>query len=243
VDTERLVAEIDAELRSHGTPERAEKEKAYLKSDLTFYGTSVPAIRSVVKATAKAHKDWGHDDVVHVTQTLWAAAIHERRMATVELLTIFSDRLDAADMRFLERLLRESKTWALVDGLSVSVLGPVVAKDPDAADVLDHWATDDDFWVRRAALLALLIPLRKGGGDFERFCRYADAMLDEKEFFIRKAIGWVLRDTARKRPDMVYEWLLPRAERASTVTLREAVKPLSDEQRAAVTSGRSGRCS
>jgi 3-methyladenine DNA glycosylase AlkD len=84
----------------------------------------------------------------------------------------------------------------------------------------------------------LLIALRKGKGDFERFSRYADAMLDEKEFFIRKAIGWVLRDTARKRPDMVYEWLLPRAARASGVTLREAIKPLSDEQRATVLAAR-----
>ena len=56
-------------------------------------------------------------------------------------------------------------------------------------------------------------------------------MLDDKEFFIRKAIGWVLRDTARKRPTMVYDWLLPRAGRASKVTLREAVKPLSETQR------------
>ena len=76
--------------------------------------------------------------------------------------------------------------------------------------------------------------VHQGRGDFERFGRYADAMLEEREFFVRKAIGWVLRDTARKRPDLVYEWLLPRAARASTVTIREAVKPLSDAQRAAV---------
>jgi len=63
-------------------------------------------------------------------------------------------------------------------------------------------------------------------------------MLPETEFFIRKAIGWVLRDTARKRPDMVFEWLLPRASRASGVTLREAVKPLSEAQRAQVLAAR-----
>ena len=104
---------------------------------------------------------------------------------------------------------------------------------------LDRWAEDDDFWLRRSALLALLEALRRGGGDFPRFSRYADLMLEEKEFFIRKAIGWVLRDTARKRPDMVYEWLLPRAARASGVTLREAVKPLTDQQRGAVFAARS----
>jgi 3-methyladenine DNA glycosylase AlkD len=86
-------------------------------------------------------------------------------------------------------------------------------------------------------MLALLIPLRRGGGDFDRFARYADAMLEEKEFFIRKAIGWVLRDTARRRPDLVAAWLGPRIHRASGVTVREAVKPLTPLVRAKLLQG------
>jgi len=75
------------------------------------------------------------------------------------------------------------------------------------------------------------VPLRRGGGDFERFARYADAMLDEHEFFIRKAIGWVLRETGKRRPDLVADWLAPRIPRASGVTVREAVKPLPPARR------------
>ena len=75
-----------------------------------------------------------------------------------------------------------------------------------------------------------MLPLRRGDGDFDRFARYADAMLDEKEFFIRKAIGWVLRDMARKRPELVYGWIAPRTHRASGVTVREVVKRLPAEQ-------------
>ncbi len=63
-------------------------------------------------------------------------------------------------------------------------------------------------------------------------------MLEEREFFIRKAIGWILRDTGRRRPDLVYEWLLPRAPRASGVTIREAVKYLAPDQRDAVLAAR-----
>ncbi len=59
-------------------------------------------------------------------------------------------------------------------------------------------------------------------------------MLEEREFFIRKAIGWVLRDTSRRRPELVFDWLAPRAGRASGVTLREAVKYLTPEQRQAI---------
>jgi 3-methyladenine DNA glycosylase AlkD len=64
-------------------------------------------------------------------------------------------------------------------------------------------------------------------------------MLEEKEFFIRKAIGWVLRDTSRKRPELVFDWLLPRAAHASGVTTREAVKYLTEDQRAAILARRS----
>jgi 3-methyladenine DNA glycosylase AlkD len=130
---------------------------------LEHYGVSVPTIRSVAKSIGRLD----HDEVVAVVEALWAQPVHERRMVAVELLAVNTGRLGYDDAALLERLLRQSRTWALVDALAT-------------------------------------------------------------------AVGWVLRDTARKRPDLVYQWLLPRAVRASGVTLREAVKPLSDEQRTAV---------
>jgi 3-methyladenine DNA glycosylase AlkD len=238
VDVLQVVAEIDAELRSQGTPDRAVHEKAYLKSKLEHYGATVPVIRSVTKNVSRRHSDIEHDDLIALVTALWNVPVHDRRMAAVELLTLYKTRLLPADIDILERLLRESQTWALVDALAASVVGALVEGYPPLAATLDRWAADDDFWIRRSALLALLPGLRRGAGDFDRFARYADGMLDEKEFFIRKAIGWVLRETAKKRPTLVFEWLLPRAARASGVTLREAVKPLSAQQRAAILAAR-----
>ena len=84
-------------------------------------------------------------------------------------------------------------------------------------------------------MLALLVPLRRGEpANFERFARYADAMLEEREFFIRKAIGWVLRETGKRQPELVADWLAPRVGRASGVTMREAVKWLPAVQREAL---------
>lgn len=237
-ETAALAAGIDTDLQTAGSAQRAEKEQAYLKSAVRHYGASMPAIRAAAKDCARRCPGMTHEQLVALVEVLWAEPVHERRMASVELLDLYGDRLGPADIVLLERLLRDSRTWALVDALSASVVGPLVEHYPEAAAVLDRWATDDDFWIRRSALLALLVPLRQGGGDFDRFGRYADAMLDEREFFVRKAIGWVLRDTGRKRPDLVFEWLLPRAARASGVTVREAVKPLSDAQREAIAAAR-----
>ena len=142
------------------------------------------------------------------------------------LLGDHAEALIPADAALLERLIRQAGTWALVDELAPVVMGGLVERYPELAAALDRWAADEDFWVRRAALLSLLRPLRRGEGDFDRFARYADMMLAEREFFIRKAIGWVLRETGRRRPDLVAAWLEPRIGQVSGVTLREAVTPL-----------------
>ena len=79
--------------------------------------------------------------------------------------------------------------------------------------------------------LSLILELRSEDGDFELFVGFADGMLDEKEFFIRKSIGWVLREASKARPELVYDYLLNRIKRVSGLTLREGSKRLPERQR------------
>lgn len=228
-----LATRIEAALAPRGTRARAEKEKAYLKSTLVHLGVDVPTTRAVVKAIARETTPT-HAALVRAVRALWARGIYELRSAAVELLIVHVDLLGPRDVALLEALLRDAHTWALVDAIAPHVMGVLVVDHPSLGATLDRWAKDDDFWLRRAAMLALLVPLRKGGGDFARFTRYADAMLEEKAFFIRKAIGWILREASRPTPDRVYAWLLPRAARAAGLTIREATKHLSAKQRAEI---------
>ena len=193
-------------------------------------------MRAVLRSITQHHRQLDRQALVELTTALWDRPLFEWRMMAVLFLDAFEPLLRRSDITLLERLIRQSKTWAFVDELSIAVTGPLVERSAGLLDVLDRWSVDDDFWIRRAALLALLPQLRRGAGDFERFGRYADRMLDEREFFIRKAIGWVLRETGKKQPERVYAWLLPRCDRASGVTVREAVKYLSPRQRNALLS-------
>jgi 3-methyladenine DNA glycosylase AlkD len=234
-DPERAAAEIEARLRTLGGRERAANEARYLKSDLTHLGVRVPEIRREAEQAALGVSD--RRELLALARALWAEPVHERRACAAFLLQARVDALRPADLPLLKRMIRESRTWALVDPLAGSVVGPLLLAHPEAADRLDAWARDRDFWVRRAALLAQLAPAR-AGVSLDRFFGYADAMLEEREFFIRKAIGWVLREASKSRPDEVYEWLAPRAERASGVTVREAVKYLDPQQREALLGAR-----
>jgi 3-methyladenine DNA glycosylase AlkD len=240
-DGQAAATAIEASLRGLGTPQRAASEKAYLKSDLEFTGTRVPDVRATVQAWCRTRPDLTRAELIAVTEALWARPVHECRMAAVELLDTKVSLLTPADAALIERMLRTARTWALVDGLASNVMGTLTERHPELTADLDRWAGDEDLWLRRSAMLALLVPLRRGEGDFDRFARYADGMLEEKAFFIRKAIGWILRDTAKRRPELVTAWLEPRARRVSGVTMREAVKPLPPEVAAWLLSARAAQ--
>jgi 3-methyladenine DNA glycosylase AlkD len=143
----------------------------------------------------------------------------------------YADTMAPPDLDLLERLLRESGTWAYVDGLAGNVAAAIVSShpgDPVVDATLRRWSRDESFWLRRSALLAHLNTVGRRGGfeGWDRFCDFADAMLGEREFFIRKAIGWVLREAGKRRPRLVVDFLAPRVERVSGVTIREAVRYL-----------------
>ncbi len=226
-DPVAAAAEMGVALGQLGTPERAQFERKYLKSEIGHFGTSVPNIRVVVNAFLRTHPAIDHDQLLAVCRALWSTPIHEHRMAAVELLGARPGLVAATDIALIETMLRESRTWALVDGLAGNVVARLVHDDPSLLGVLDRWVTDDDFWIRRSGVLGLrrLLP---GGDELDRFFRYADMLLADREFFIRKALGWVARETGRHHPDQVSAWLRRNQLQMNRVTIREAVKHLPD---------------
>jgi len=214
--------EIETLLRALGTAERAAGAKAYLKSDLDFLGVTTPDLRTAVHAWLEGNPDLDRAALLDLVRALWERPVHELRAAGIELLTARRRELRSEDLDLLEDLLRRSGTWAYVDTIAVHLAGPLIAADPRETSRLDRWVKDTNFWLRRSAILALLLPLRRGEGDWARFVRYADLLLEEKEFFIRKALGWVLREVSKKRPELVRRFLREREGRVSGVTRREA---------------------
>ncbi|HEX4830915.1 MAG TPA: DNA alkylation repair protein [Trebonia sp.] len=238
-DPEAAARALAESLRPLGTPERAAQEQRYLKSDLEFLGVTLPDLRRAVRAAAKGYPGLGRAEAIAWAGALWREPVHERRAAAVEVLRLVTGDLAPGDLELLERLIRDSGTWALVDPLAGDIAGAVALRDPAAWPRADGWAGDPDFWVRRSALLTLLAGIRAGRPDFERFERYAVPMLGEREFFIRKAIGWVLREASKRDPAWVAAWTASRVAEMSGVTFREAVRrlPLEEATRLAALRG------
>ncbi len=225
------LAELAVELRKVARPARAAAEKAYLKSDLELWGVMVPDVRRIAVEYAKAHPDLGRNDLKAISLAAFRTQVFDLRSVAIAL----SDRrralLEDRELPWLLDLVDASNTWAHVDWIAVTVIGDVVGRHPASLRWLPIWAKQKNFWIRRTALLAQLNTLKRGEGDWDLFTRLAAGMLDEKEFFIRKAIGWVLREVSKKRPKIVYDFLCAHREEMSGLTLREGAKYLSDAQR------------
>ncbi|WP_165978303.1 DNA alkylation repair protein [Actinomadura darangshiensis] len=229
MDVEGEASRVLAELRAQADPARAEYEKRYLKSDFVHIGVPVPALRKVAVSTVKGKPT--RDDLVALARTFWDVTqegrpVHEARIAAGEVLAKRAVLLEPRDLRLAEELIRDSASWVYVDHLAEKVVGVLVVRYPDLAATLDAWVADPYMWIRRTALLALLPGVRGGDPDLGRIDRYGDALIGEREFFIRKALGWVLRELSKKDPAWVTAWVEPRIDTISGVTLREAVRHL-----------------
>ncbi len=220
---------------------RSEAERRYLKSSFSHIGVPVPTVRRIAVASVRARPS--RDDLLALVDGLWTVTesgrpVHEVRLAAVEVLARRVDVLEAWDLGAVERLVRDSCTWALVDVLAEKVVGVMALSCPQVADELDGWLGDEYMWIRRTAILALLAGIRRETPDLARIDHYGEVSLDEKEFFIRKAVGWVLRELSKKDPAWVTDWTSRHLARMSGVTFREAVRRLPPETTAALTQAR-----
>ena len=231
------VKDVRAALEAGATAERAAGQQAYLKSELEFIGADQPAIRRVGKDLARRVQEADDEPLRAIVSALWRTRVHELRSVAIALLELRQSALNADDLPLLERLLRDSRTWAYVDWLSTKVVAPLLLREPAVRATLPRWAADGDFWIRRAALLSLMPPVVRREVPFTAFAALAVPMLGEQEFFIRKAIGWVLREVSKAQPAVVAKFLRTHRDDVSGLTMREGAKYLAAKDRKALLGG------
>jgi 3-methyladenine DNA glycosylase AlkD len=234
VALQKQIARFRKIFKAGGDKERAVFEKSYLKSPYKCFGTSLPFTDRVAKDFMKMNSEAGREYILSLARSLFASEYHDEKRLGLRLLQFYPHYLDLFTMPLLEEMLLQSPTWDLVDDISIHLVGTVLEKDRKAYRYLKKWSRSENFWMRRASLISPILLFRKGRGDAGLFYTFAERMLEEKEFFIRKAMGWGLREIAKADPDEVFRFLMKIKGRASGLTLREGAKRLPEELKSQV---------
>lgn len=193
-------------------------------------GVDRDALKELHRDLKKRFRPRDQDELLAQMQALWAEPWREPKYAAMEHARAFQKKLlGPAALPALERMIHEGAWWDLVDALAAWLVSPLYLRERRAVrPALDRWRASDDLWLRRSVLLAHL----KHAGDTDAEALFADieALMHEKEFFIRKAIGWVLRDYSYAAPDAVKAFLLAHrpgtGDELSGLSFREGAKQL-----------------
>ncbi len=226
-----LLATIRSALPAVADPANAAPMQRYMKSALPFHGVSMPVLRRTVRPLIAAHPLPDRATWERAVRTLYAEVSHrEERYAALELAghRLYRAHRDVDALPLFAWLVSEGAWWDLVDW-TASLVDEVLRTHPAAArPVVREWATADDLWLRRVAIIGQL--RAKGDTDLDLLVHALDANLVGSpfgdEFFIRKAVGWALRQHARTDPDWVRTFVAARGDRLSTLSRREALKHL-----------------
>lgn len=206
-------------LVSLADPVKAAGMAAYMKQRFDFLGVQTPARRQATRALVRS---FGGDPLT-TAKALWREPEREFQYLACDLLARHTKRLDADTIDGLLDLATSKSWWDTVDTLA-GVVGDLVRRERGLVARMDALIDDDNFWLRRIALLHQLG--WRNDTDTARLFGYCLRRADEKEFFIRKAIGWALRDYAWHAPAAVRAFLDAEGERLSPLSRREAAKNL-----------------
>ena len=227
LSVKQFCGEVSAALLPVADPALRAGMRAYMKNQFEFLGVKTPVRRAAVAGLIREQKDATAADLLRCARGLWAMAEREYQYVAVDLLARHACKLSVTDLPSLFALVKKKSWWDTVDALA-GVIGRVVrngcADVGEAQRLMDEALESPNLWIRRVAIIHQLG--WRGQTDSRRLFMYATTCSGEKDFFIRKAIGWALRDYARHAPAEVRAFLKANGGKLSALTVREAGKHL-----------------
>ncbi|MFF1921172.1 DNA alkylation repair protein [Streptomyces sp. NPDC058221] len=205
-------------------PQRARSAAAYMKHVAPFLGIPATRRRALSRTVVEGTGRPGETDCAAVALRCWQLPEREYQYFAADYLRRHVARCSSGFLPVLRHLVSTVPWWDTVDVLAAHVAGPLVAADPALRQDMDAWIDDDNLWIVRTALLHQL--RHKEATDTGRLFDYCLRRAGHPDFFIRKAIGWALREYAKTDPQAVRDFVDAAGDRLSPLSVREATKHL-----------------
>ena len=198
---------------------------AYMKTDMPFYGVKAPRRRAIGRQLAAQWPAAHAADVWDIANALWRLDHREEKYLAIGYLRRWSRLLGVDDLDQVGALIVEGAWWDFVDELAAHVVGPIIRRDPERAwATVGPWNSAESMWLRRTSIICQLGA--KEETDKRRLFDMCRSRAHETEFFIRKAIGWALREYAKTDPAAVSTFVTEHESELSPLSRREALKHL-----------------
>ena len=220
--------------------QRAEGKNSFLQTGkyestrLKAVGIANPTLK---KAAASLYKDVKHVEyesvLADIDSIMSTSSIYEYQLLAVYVLEKFRKEFEQSTFELIDSWIDHIDYWAISDHLAINLFGHFPLEELWYQNRLWSWLDSDHYWRRRQALTAYLVRVRNNGDLIQPVLRTIERLLPEDNYYIKKAIPWVLRESYRKHPQnhlLVYDFLTTNMSYFSKTMLREAMRYLEQPQ-------------
>lgn len=198
---------------------------AYMKTEMPFYGVQSGDRKVIARELRQRFPIDDRDAYEASVRELWGLEHREEKYLAIAVARSAKAYVDPESLPLYEHMIREGAWWDFVDEIAVHLVGKVLLAHPEQTWPLIHqWIDDDDMWIRRTAILCQ--NRHKADTDSEALFDFCARRAHESEFFIRKAIGWALREYSYTEPEAVRGFIEEHREQLSGLSIREGSKVL-----------------
>ena len=217
------LAPLYATFKHHADPANAGPMRAYMKDHFPFFGIKTPVRRELLAEHIALHGAPALPELAAIACSAFAVPEREMHQVAVDLLMKQARKLTPDDLPWIEELITTKSWWDSVDALAVHVVGVVLKRHPKAVAAWNkRWITAKDLWLNRTALLFQ----NRWRADTDQALLFAniERLAAHQDFFIRKAIGWALRELGATDPAAVKAFVA--RHKLSALSEREALRKL-----------------
>lgn len=224
-DTSALTERLTEVFAPAADAAKAAEMSAYMRGKFAYLGIPTPERRVLTRTVLAGAPAYDEETLAEIALACWELPEREYRYFACDLLIKRVKTLTGAFVPTLRHLVVTDAWWDTVDALATRVAGPLVAADPGLVRVMDEWIESEDLWLARVAILHQMH--YKDATDTGRLFRYCERRAADTDFFVRKAIGWILRQYAKTDAGAVRAFVARTA--LSPLSKREALKNVGHE--------------
>lgn len=219
--------EVESALAAQADPGKAARMQAYMKTEMPVYGVQKPERQPILRQLVETYPPGSAADYEPMVLGLWNLPHREEKYLALGYARRFKKYVTPDRLPLYRRLIVEGAWWDFVDEVATHLIHSLVIDHPDESwPTVDRWIDDEVMWLRRTALICQVGA--KEATDAERLYRFARDRAPEKEFFIRKAIGWALREYSKTDPEGVAGFINSNLETLSGLSYREGSRHIRD---------------
>ncbi|MCF8405755.1 MAG: DNA alkylation repair protein [Bacteroidales bacterium] len=216
--------------RDQADNSKASAMKKYMKGQFEYYGIPSPDRKLIVREFYSRFGYPYEDDLEDLIKDCWDQSQREFHYMAMELLYKFAKKAEICRIDLYEYMVFTKSWWDTVDFIAANLMGTHFRKFPDTiAPYTEKWMASGNMWLQRSAILFQL--KYKADTDVILLDKYIRQLQGSKEFFINKAIGWMLREYSKTDADWVRNYVAKNLTKLAPLSHREALKWLANKNK------------